>query len=80
MEICSADAADLEARDGQLIEIKSRRGTLIATAYISPTVRPGQIFVPMHYAEVNRLTHSSFDPHSRQPNYKATAVSLRKTV
>ena len=31
----------------------------------------------MHYAEVNRLTHSSFAPHSRQPNYKATAVAIR---
>ncbi|RYF50334.1 MAG: hypothetical protein EOO38_05905 [Cytophagaceae bacterium] len=32
----------------------------------------------MHYPEVNRLTHWAFDPHSRQPNYKACAVVLVK--
>ena len=38
----------------------------------------GQVFIPMHYPEVNRLTHPSFDPHSRQPNYKACAVEILK--
>ena len=33
---------------------------------------------PMHYPEVNHLTHSAFDPHSRQPNYKACAVAIEK--
>ena len=37
----------------------------------------GQVFMPMHYPEVNRLTHPSFDPHSRQPNYKHCAVSVQ---
>ena len=76
-EIAADDAAKMNLENGSLIEIRSRRSNMQATVYISPTVRPGQIFVPMHYAEVNRLTHSSFDPHSRQPNYKATAVAIR---
>ena len=38
----------------------------------------GRIFVPMHYAEVNQLTHASFDPYSRQPSYKYCAVRLEK--
>ena len=76
-EIAADDAAKMNFENGSLVEIRSRRSNMQATVYISPTVRPGQIFVPMHYAEVNRLTHSSFDPHSRQPNYKATAVAIR---
>jgi assimilatory nitrate reductase catalytic subunit len=30
----------------------------------------------MHFASVNQLTFPSFDPHSRQPSYKAAAVRL----
>jgi assimilatory nitrate reductase catalytic subunit len=58
------------------VRIRSRRANIEANAFVTPTVQPGQIFVPMHYAEVNRLTHPSFDPHSRQPNYKHCAVAL----
>ena len=47
-------------------------------AFVTPTVQPGQVFIPMHYAEVNRLTQPDFDPHSRQPNYKHCAVALEK--
>jgi len=43
---------------------------------VTNVVRPGQVFVPMHYAETNQLTFPSFDPHSRQPSYKASAVSI----
>jgi assimilatory nitrate reductase catalytic subunit len=49
-----------------------------ASVYLAPTVQPGQVFLPMHYPEVNRLTHPSFVPHSRQPNYKACAVAVEK--
>jgi predicted molibdopterin-dependent oxidoreductase YjgC len=50
----------------------------MASALITPTVQSGQVFIPMHYAEVNLLTHPSFDPHSRQPSYKHCAVSLER--
>lgn len=45
---------------------------------ITSAVQPGQVFVPMHEALANVLTHPSFDPHSRQPNYKACAVRVEK--
>jgi assimilatory nitrate reductase catalytic subunit len=45
---------------------------------ITPTVAAGQVFVPMHYAETNRLTNPSFDPYSRQPSYKSGAVEVRR--
>jgi len=61
---------------GDPVTVRSRRGEMTASVYLAPTVQRGQVFVPMHYKEVNRLTHSAFDPHSRQPNYKACAVAL----
>ncbi|MGB8464692.1 MAG: molybdopterin dinucleotide binding domain-containing protein [Terrimicrobiaceae bacterium] len=54
----------------------SRRGALLAAAFVTPTVQPGQIFIPMHYREVNQLTFPAFDSLSRQPSYKACAVNI----
>ncbi len=76
VEIHPRDARRLGIASEQQVTLRSRRGEMTATAYLAPTVQPGQLFVPMHYPEVNRLTHPSFDPHSRQPNYKACAISL----
>lgn len=76
VEIHPGDAARLSLREHDLVTIRSRRGEMRATVYLAPTMRPGQVFLPMHYPEVNRLTHPSFDPHSRQPSYKACAVAI----
>ena len=76
IEIHPADAARLRITPNSMVRIVSRRGEVSASAYIAPTVAQGQVFLPMHYPEVNRLTHPAFDPHSRQPNYKACAVRL----
>jgi len=78
VEINPADAARLRLKENDSVIVRSRRGEMQASVYIAPTVQPGQLFLPMHYPEVNRLTHPSFDPHSRQPNYKACAVALSK--
>ena len=78
IEISPQDAARHGLKEHDMVQVRSRRGVLEASVYIAPTVRPGQVFLPMHYPEVNRLTHPAFDPHSRQPNYKACAVALEK--
>lgn len=77
VEIHPDDAAHHGLASGQMVLVRSRRGEIRASAYIAPTVQRSHLFIPMHYPEVNLLTHPSFDPHSRQPNYKACAVSLR---
>ena len=78
VELHPQDAAALGLGPNDTVLVRSRRGELCASVYIAPTVRPGQVFIPMHYPAGNQLTHPSFDPHSRQPNYKACAVSLTK--
>ena len=76
VEINPRDAQQLGIAPNSFVRVASRRGELTATAHVTPTVSPGQIFIPMHYAETNRLTFASFDPHSRQPSYKACAVRV----
>ncbi len=76
LEIHPADARQLRVKEGDPVTVRSRRGEITAAVYLAPTVQRGQIFIPMHYPEVNNLTHSAFDPHSRQPNYKACAVAV----
>lgn len=80
IEIHPKDAGHLGIQDHDLIQIESRRGKITATAYIAPTVQRGQLFLPMHYPMVNQLTHPSFDNYSRQPNYKACAVTIAQAL
>ncbi len=78
VEINPRDARRLGLVGNQSVRVSSRRGELEARASITPSVAAGQVFIPMHYAEANRLTHPAFDPYSRQPSYKACAVRLTK--
>lgn len=75
-EINPDDAARLGLAPGVRVSVRSRRGAIEAVAFVTPTVQPGQVFLPMHSALVNTLTFPAFDPHSRQPSYKAAAVHL----
>ena len=79
-EINPDDANALGIEDGETVVIQSRRGSLRARALLTPTVAAGQIFVPMHFDGVNELTLPAFDPHSRQPSYKACAVAIERAA
>ncbi len=77
VEINPRDADRAGIAPNAAVRISSRRGTMTATAFVTEMVQAGQLFLPMHYAAVNQLTHPAFDPHSRQPSYKACAVAIR---
>ncbi|HME53592.1 MAG TPA: molybdopterin oxidoreductase family protein [Candidatus Lokiarchaeia archaeon] len=78
VDINAEDADRLEISNGDHVTVKSRRGEAIVDAKISDEVLPGQVFMPMHYPETNRLTYPSFDKYSHQPMYKYSTVSLSK--
>lgn len=78
LEINPADARRLRLRAGDTARVASRRGELTAQVHITPTVCPGQVYLPMHDAATNRLTCPAFDPHSRQPSYKHCAVHVER--
>ena len=78
VEVSPDDAGALGVESGARVRIRSPRGAVEATAFVTPTVSPGQVFIPMHYAETNNLTLWHVDPYSRQPNYKSCAVALER--
>ncbi len=78
VEIHPEDASRLKVVAGEWVIVRSLRGQARARAAVASTVQPGQLFMPMHDVEVNRLTFPSYDPHSRQPSYKHCAVRIEK--
>ncbi|MEZ6128641.1 MAG: nitrate reductase [Planctomycetaceae bacterium] len=80
VEVNPADASDHRIQSGDRILIESRRAAICARVVLTNAVRRGQVFIPMHYIETNKLTDAVFDPYSRQPSYKACAVRLDRTT
>ncbi|WP_338092882.1 bifunctional nitrate reductase/sulfite reductase flavoprotein subunit alpha [Mycobacterium riyadhense] len=85
VEIHPEDADALQIADGDRVEIASRRGRAVLPAAISDRVRPGNCFAPFHwndafgeYLSINAVTSDAVDPVSRQPEYKACAVTVTK--
>ncbi|QDU60506.1 Nitrate reductase [Planctomycetes bacterium Pan216] len=76
VEINPIDAKELNLEADEWVSVESRRGRVKARAFLTNSVQPGQVFLPMHYEPVNRLTDAVFDPYSRQPSYKACAVRV----
>ncbi|HEY4261415.1 MAG TPA: molybdopterin oxidoreductase family protein, partial [Schlesneria sp.] len=76
VEVNPRDAREAGIQPHEWIEVESQRGRVRARAFVTNTVQPGQVFIPMHYEAANQLTDAVFDPYSRQPSYKACAVRL----
>jgi len=79
VEMNPRDADALGLTPQQSVDVVSRRGCVRgAELRLTETVAAGQVFVPFHRAEgsVNRITQSAFDPISREPNYKQSAVRV----
>ncbi|MBA4029607.1 MAG: nitrate reductase [Planctomyces sp.] len=77
VEINPADARALKIAPNAWVTVESRRGRMRAMALVTPAVRQGQVFIAMHYEGTNQLTDAVFDPYSKQPSYKACAVSVK---
>lgn len=76
VEINPQDAMRLSIRSGGMVAVASQRGRMPCRAVVSPSVQPGQLFIPMHFEGTNLLTHGAVDPYSHQPAYKACAVTV----
>ncbi len=80
VEINPSDAEAKGITDNDRIRLVSRRGDLSIKARITNRVRPGTIFVPIHYHEAaaNRLTNDALDPVVKIPEYKVCAVRVER--
>lgn len=75
-EVNPEDASRLGIVHGAQVRVTSRRGEVVVNAAVKDSVRPGFVFLPMHYPDANYLTYPVFDPHSRQPGFKFGAVKV----
>ena len=83
VEMNPRDARRLRLKPRDRVDVVSRRGRIGRVELrLTETVAPGQVFVPFHYAEANanQATQSAFDPFSREPNYKQSAVRVEPSA
>ena len=73
-----SDAERLRLREGEMVRITSRRGSIRAVLRQSRAVAERELFMPFHFAEapVNVLTRDELDPDSRIPPFKLSACRV----
>ena len=83
IEVHPRDAAAHGVQDDALAEVSSRWGTMLGRVRVSEGVRPGQVFVPMHWneqfarrARIDAVVNPVVDPLSGEPEFKHTPVRL----
>ncbi|SJN45635.1 Assimilatory nitrate reductase large subunit [Sphingobacterium sp. JB170] len=85
LEINAQDATSLSIHEGQLVDVSSLRGDVRVKAKLSLSIKPGVVFLPMHWGKVrdsdllraNNLTNDLLDPVSKQPDFKYCAVRVQ---
>jgi ferredoxin-nitrate reductase len=86
LELHPHDAAALAVREGDLVTVQSRRGDVRVAARLSAGIRPGMVFLPMHWGKLlgsdlnraNNVTSGTLDPISKEPDFKFCAVQVVK--
>jgi anaerobic selenocysteine-containing dehydrogenase len=83
LEVHPADARDLHVRNGQRVRVASRRGVAVLPVRLTDGIRVGTVFAPFHWGALtdaagvaNAVTNTAFDPRSKQPELKFTAVRI----
>ncbi|RYL92103.1 hypothetical protein EWI07_10100 [Sporolactobacillus sp. THM7-4] len=79
LEIHPETAERYHIKDGALVRLTSRRGSVILRSKWSDQIRKDTVFVPMHWGgrqSINKLTSQSLDPYSKIPGFKICAVHV----
>ncbi len=80
------DAGQLGIVEGNEVEVMSRRGSIRLPARITNSSPAGTLFIPWHYGSAlgtgegslaNSITNNVYDIHSKQPEYKYCAVTIK---
>jgi assimilatory nitrate reductase catalytic subunit len=81
VEIHPAMASVYQIADGDAVRLTTRRGSALAAARLTSSIRLDTVFVPFHFAGVGRanlLTNPALDPTSRMPEFKVCAARIEK--
>jgi len=78
--LSALDAERLGVSDDDLVEVSSSVGSLRCGARVAEDIPKGRVGMHFHFEEllVNRLFPTQFDEKTFTPNYKMTAVSVRR--
>ena len=81
LEIHPADAESRGILDGDLVRLDSRSGDVALSARISERMQPGVVYTTFHHPKTgaNVITTDFTDWATNCPEYKVTAVQVRKT-
>jgi predicted molibdopterin-dependent oxidoreductase YjgC len=83
LDISPEDAERLGVREGERVRIASRRGEVEAPVRLALGLRPGLLFMTLHFpdqVDINNLTIDAWDPKSGTAEFKATAVQVEKVA
>ncbi len=82
VEITPDDAQKHDLKNGDMVNVASRRGDITAAVKFSDKAVEGTVFIPFHFAEspANKLTNAALDPVSGIPEFKVCAVKLSKAA
>ncbi|MBF8435658.1 formate dehydrogenase subunit alpha [Halanaerobiaceae bacterium Z-7014] len=80
LEINPEDAERLDISDNEDIKVSSKIGEIVVKAKLSHKVKPGSVFLPIHFSEsaANKLTDVKFDKKSGTPALKRAICQVEK--
>ncbi|MFA9195693.1 molybdopterin-dependent oxidoreductase [Flavobacterium sp. FBOR7N2.3] len=86
LEINPIDAFKTGIENGDVVVISSKNGDVRVKANVTDTIKEGVVFLPMHWGKqlendlnrANNLTNTLVDPISKEPDFKYTAVAVKK--
>jgi assimilatory nitrate reductase catalytic subunit len=79
VEMHDSLARRIEVKAGDLVRLRTRRGSAVMSARIVSGIRSDTVFAPFHWGgdgNANTLTNPALDPYSRMPEFKVCAVAL----
>jgi formate dehydrogenase major subunit/formate dehydrogenase alpha subunit len=79
IELNPEDASHMGIHNGdKKVRITSRRGSIVAQAWVTDRVPPGMVYANFHFPEAsaNELTIAALDPVAKIPEYKICAVKV----
>jgi formate dehydrogenase alpha subunit len=80
IEIHPDDANKLDVREGDMVKVSSKRGSVDIQVLVSGRPSRGVVFMPFHFREAaaNALTNTALDPISKIPELKVCAVKIER--